>query len=71
MNKNLIIPIVAAVLALAAWLIFRGHYEGKKQQWIPPLATFVGVLILGNIGMGFVQGIREASRSGGKKPPKG
>ncbi len=71
MNTRIIIPVVAAVLALVAWLLHRDSYDGHKHQYLWPLGTFIGVFVLGHVAVGVVQGMREASKKrSGNRPAK-
>lgn len=66
MNTRIIIPIVAAVLALVTWLLTRESYNGHKNQYLPPLGVFIGAIVLGQIGAGVFQGMRDANKPKGK-----
>lgn len=70
MNARLVIPIVGAVLSVVAWLLTRDSHEGNKSQYLTPLGVFIGVYLLGHIGRGVVQGMREASKPNGKQDEK-
>ncbi len=67
MKTRIIIPVVAVVLAIVVWLLTRESYNGHKNQFLPPLGVFIGVLVLGHIGAGILQGMRDASKS--RTPP--
>ncbi|MBC7773428.1 MAG: hypothetical protein H7210_13105 [Pyrinomonadaceae bacterium] len=61
-NPRVVIPIVAAVIALIAWFIWRGSFEKTYDSLIVPVGTFVGVLVIGQIAVGVLQGMKEASK---------
>lgn len=65
-HQRLVIPIVAAVLALIAWLIWYGSFDSVRSSLVVPLGTFIGLFVLGQIAAGVLQGMREAAKKSKK-----
>ncbi len=61
-QPRLVIPIVAAVFALISWLIWRRSFDTTYDSLVVPLGTFIGVFVLGQVVLGVVQGMKEASK---------
>lgn len=66
-QPRVVIPIVAAVIALIAWLIWRHSFEKTYDSLVVPLGTFIGIFVLGQIALGVLQGMKEARQSSTKK----
>jgi len=66
-----IVPIVAAVIAIVAWLIWGRSFENRYNSLVVPLGTFIGVFVLGQIVVGILQGMREgAAKAKGRPAPR-
>lgn len=68
LSPRVIIAIVGAVLGVVVFYLTRGSYADNRWPLAYALGSFIGVYVFGNILMGVVQGMREASADQG--PPK-
>jgi hypothetical protein len=68
-STRVVITIIAGVAALIAYFATKGsHATGSSWPLGYAMIAFAVVYTLGNIGMGVVQGMREAQRSGTGTP---
>lgn len=71
-SARIIVTIIAAVAALAAFYISRGTYPPpSKYPMGISMAAFIGVYVVGNLLWGVFQGMREArAEPQAPRPPR-